>query len=126
MMENSRPSTDGSRGLGPTTQRVDIAKTMKALSLVLLVLLIAVHAELWFGNTGVRHVMHLEAQLRDQQHKNREAEQRNAQLTAEVTDLRDGLETVEEKARYELGMIRPNEILVRLPAAPLKASAPAY
>jgi cell division protein FtsB len=97
---------------------------MRVLSFTLIVLLCIVHSELWLGKNGVFHVMRLQAQLHDQQQKNQEAQQRNARLTAEVADLKNGLETVEEKARYELGMIRPNEILVRLPApAPSKANA---
>ena len=42
------------------------------------------------------------------------ARDRNSRVTAEVTDLRDGLEMVEEKARSELGMVRPDEILVQI------------
>lgn len=87
---------------------------MRLLTAVLIALLGLVHAELWFGKGGVPHVMRLQGQLRDQNKKNTAASAHNSQLAAEVADLRDGLETVEERARYELGMVKPNEIFVQL------------
>jgi cell division protein FtsB len=50
----------------------------------------------------------------EQKQKNEAARLRNDQLAAEVTDLRQGLEMVEEKARSELGMIKPDEILIQI------------
>ena len=87
---------------------------MRYVTLGLLVLLGLVHAELWFGNGGKPHAMNLQLQLSRQQSANDEARARNTRLEAEVRDLREGLEMVEEKARGELGMIRPNEILVQI------------
>jgi cell division protein FtsB len=58
--------------------------------------------------------MSLQSQLTDQQAANDAARARNARVLAEVSDLKEGLEMVEEKARTELGMVRPNEILVQL------------
>jgi len=80
----------------------------------LLVLIALVHAELWFGKGGVPRVMELEGKLAEQQARNDAARERNEQLTAEVSDLKEGLEMVEEKARYELGMVKPDEILVQI------------
>ncbi len=87
---------------------------MRILTLALLALLAFVHAELWFGKGGVPRVMELQTKLNAQQKENTAASTRNEQFKAEVTDLKDGLEMVEEKARYELGMIKPDEIYVQI------------
>ena len=60
--------------------------------------------------------MGLQKQLDAQRAANVQARDRNARLAAEVSDLRDGLEMVEEKARAELGMVRPDDILVQVAA----------
>jgi cell division protein FtsB len=73
-----------------------------------------VQAQLWFGNGGKPHAMNLELQLSRQLADNEAARARNARLEAEVRDLREGLEMVEEKARSELGMVKPDEILVQV------------
>ena len=72
-----------------------------------------VHAQLWFGNSGLPRVLDLQAQLDAQLATNDVAKHRNEQLAAEVSDLKEGLEMVEEKARYDLGMVKPDEILVQ-------------
>jgi cell division protein FtsB len=87
---------------------------MRFVTLALAVLLALVHAELWFGKAGVPRVMSLQAQLDAQRASNDASRLRNEQLGAEVRDLQEGLEMVEEKARFELGMVRPNEILVQV------------
>jgi len=86
---------------------------MRVVPVILLALIALVHAELWFGRSGVPRVMELQSQVADQQTRNDEARERNARLAAEVRDLQEGLEIIEEKARAELGMVRPNEILVQ-------------
>ena len=91
---------------------------MRFIGLVFLALLGFVHAELWFGKGGVPRMLELEAKLKAQQADNALARQRNSQLDAEVRDLKEGLEMVEERARYELGMVKPDEILVQIPAVP--------
>ena len=90
---------------------------MRYISLGLIVLLALVHAELWFGKGGVPRMMDLRFKLAEQQAENQAARARNAQLVAEVRDLKEGLEMVEEKARFELGMVKPDEILVQVTAA---------
>jgi len=85
---------------------------MRLLPLALAALLLTVHAELWFGKGGVPHEMALRGELTQQLADNAEARARNEQLAAEVADLREGTEMVEEKARRELGMVRPDELLV--------------
>lgn len=61
--------------------------------------------------------MELKARLNEQQASNAQARERNRQLAAEVRDLKEGLEMVEEKARFELGMIKPDEIFVQVTPA---------
>ena len=91
---------------------------MRFVTLALLALLALVHVELWFGKGGVPHVLELSGKLREQKAANEMARQRNAQMLAEVRDLKEGLEMVEEKARSELGMVRPDEILVQVTRKP--------
>jgi cell division protein FtsB len=85
---------------------------VRLLPLALASLLVLVQAELWFGKGGKPHEMALRSELKDQLAANAEARSRNEQLAAEVADLREGTEMVEEKARREMGMIRPDEMLV--------------
>jgi cell division protein FtsB len=84
------------------------------LSLGLLLLLAAVQASLWLGKSGMPYVMGLRSQLAEQQASNDARRERNARVAAEVSDLKEGLEMVEEKARGELGMVKADEILVQL------------
>ena len=90
---------------------------MRLLTTALAMLLLLVHAELWFGKSGLPRTLELGAKLREQVAANTTTRQRNEQLQAEVRDLRVGLEMVEEKARFELGMLKPDEILVQLNTA---------
>ena len=89
---------------------------MRAVTLALVVLIALVQAELWLGRGGVPKVLELQSRLDGQRAENDQARARNEQLTAEVSDLKEGLEMVEEKARSELGMLRPDEILVQVSA----------
>jgi cell division protein FtsB len=90
---------------------------MRWITLALAALLVLVHAELWFGKGGVPRMVELQRKLSAQQAANDTARRRNEQLSAEVSDLKEGLEMVEEKARFELGMIKPDEIFVQLSPA---------
>lgn len=87
---------------------------MRWATIALAALLLLVQAELWFGRSGLPYVMLLDKQLGEQRERNEAARTRNAQMSAEVSDLKEGLEMVEEKARAELGMVKPNEILVQV------------
>ena len=91
---------------------------MRIVTLILVALLALVHAELWFGQSGVRRVAELRGKLHEQRAVNAAAKLRNEQMTAEVRDLKEGLEMVEEKARFELGMVKPDEIYVQVAPAP--------
>jgi cell division protein FtsB len=88
--------------------------TVRWSTAALLALLALVQAQLWLGGGGKPHAMNLELQLNRQQAANDAARAHNARLQAEVRDLREGLEMVEEKARAELGMVKPDEILVQI------------
>ncbi len=89
---------------------------MRWATLVLAALLAVVQADLWFGKGNIPYVMGLRRQLEQQRAENTKARERNARTAAEVSDLKEGLEMVEEKARAELGMVRPDEILVQVTA----------
>ncbi|MDE2453455.1 MAG: septum formation initiator family protein [Burkholderiales bacterium] len=89
---------------------------MRWLTLALLACLALVQADLWFGRSSLPHGMLLRQQLAAVQADNDAARARNLRISAEVSDLKEGLEMVEEKARGELGMVKPNEILVQLTA----------
>ena len=87
---------------------------MRYVTLALIALIALVQAELWFGKGGVPRMMELRGKLAEQQATNTADRARNARTEAEVRDLKEGLEMVEEKARYELGMVKPDEILVQV------------
>ena len=91
---------------------------MRIVTLVLMVALVLTNAELWFGKGGLPRKLELETALQAQRADNDARRTRNAKLAAEVRDLKEGLEMVEEKARYELGMVKPDEILVQISAKP--------
>ncbi|MDD2844528.1 MAG: septum formation initiator family protein [Rhodoferax sp.] len=84
----------------------------RSVMLALIALLVILHAQLWMGRGSIPNVAQLQAQLKAQAQLNQQAVQANLQLAAEVRDLKEGLEMVEEKARMELGMIKVNEIYV--------------
>jgi cell division protein FtsB len=77
-------------------------------------LLAVVQAQLWLGRGSVSDVAQMQRKLDEQKANNAIAQQANERLAAEVRDLKEGLETVEEKARGELGMVKPNEIYVQI------------
>ncbi|MEO8117760.1 MAG: septum formation initiator family protein [Rhodoferax sp.] len=80
----------------------------------LIILLVILHAQLWFGRGSVPAVARMTEQLNTQNQQNQQALLANNQLAAEVRDLKEGLEMVEEKARMELGMVKANEIYVQV------------
>jgi cell division protein FtsB len=81
---------------------------------ILIALLVLFHAQLWVGRGSIPNVREMQHKLDDQAAKNAKAQSSNDQLAAEVRDLKEGLEMVEEKARSELGMVKPNEIFVQV------------
>ena len=90
---------------------------MRLITLALLALLLLIQYPLWLGKGGWLRVKDMEAQVQAVQQKTEALKARNAKLESEVRDLREGTGAVEERARYELGMIRQNEIFVQVVGA---------
>ena len=98
---------------------------MKWPTLVLVALIALLQSPLWLGKGGWLRVWDHERQLQAQREATQKLEQRNAALDAEVRDLKSGTEAIEERARYELGMIREGEVFVQVPqSAPAPSAAP--
>ncbi|MEN9770758.1 MAG: hypothetical protein RLZZ180_2388 [Pseudomonadota bacterium] len=85
----------------------------RTLTIVLLGLLLILQAQLWFGRGSIPDVSQMRVRLDEAKARNLSAQTENDRLAAEVRDLKEGLEIVEEKARGELGMVKPNEIFVQ-------------
>ena len=84
------------------------------LFLILLLLLAGLQYRLWVGNGSLAQVTDLTQQIADQRAENEILLERNRVLDAEVSELKKGMETVEERARHELGMVREGETLYQL------------
>jgi len=87
---------------------------LRYVALILLILLIALEVKLWAGEGGMRAVWRLEKQLAEQKAENLKLKQRNEKLAAEVEDLKSGKEAIEERARSELGLIKPGEVFYQV------------
>ena len=81
---------------------------------LLLALLVSFQAQLWLGRGSLPNVRNMQQKLEEQLQQNQQLQTQNERLGAEVGDLKEGLEIVEEKARMELGMVKPNEIFVQI------------
>ncbi len=88
--------------------------SVRLIPLLLLALLGVMHAQLWFSRGSVPNVAELQQKLDVQKAANVQAQLANDRLAAEVRDLKEGLEMVEEKARMELGMVRKGEVYVQI------------
>jgi len=93
---------------------------MRALGAVLGALLVLIQYPLWLGKGGWLRVWELDGHVAAEQAKNAKLEIRNAGLEAEVRDLKQGLEAIEERARYELGMIKRDEVFFHVVEETLK------
>jgi len=80
----------------------------------MLLLLIAIQYPLWLGKGGWLKVFEMERQLELQQAKNSLLSLRNAKLTGDVKDLKDGTRAIEERARVEHGMIKEGEFFIQI------------
>lgn len=107
---------------------------MRLIILCLAALLVLIQYPLWLGKGGWLRVWDLDRQVMAAQKKNEELKARNAKLNSEVKDLKEGTGAIEERARYELGMIKEDEIFVQIlpsngkdlsnaPTAPVPASS---
>ena len=87
---------------------------MKILAGILAALIVLIQYPLWLGKGGWVHAWRAEGTLAAQLDKNRRLELRNASLAAEVTDLKQGTDAIEARARYELGMVKKNEVFFQI------------
>ncbi len=95
---------------------------MKILTAILAAFILLIQYPLWLGKGGWLRAWHAEQDLSHEKAKNSRLESRNATLAAEVRDLKQGTEAIEERARYELGMTRGDEVFFQIvtpgPASP--------
>ena len=87
---------------------------MKSVIAILLTTLVVLQSQLWLGDRGMPSVRRLEAAVASQREDNARLEARNLRLAAEVHDLKEGLEAVEERARSDLGMIGRDETFYQI------------
>ena len=92
--------------------------------LLLLLLLVLLQYQLWFGVGSVPSAMRLKGQAEAQTTENAGLSKRNAALTAEVGDLKQGQAAIEERARAELGMVKKGESFYQIVQAPPPAQKP--
>lgn len=83
-------------------------------TLLLALLLALLQAQLWLGRGSIPMVLELESTLTGVQQENSQMELRIARARAELNDLKEGREMIEERARQGLGMVKPNEIFVQI------------
>jgi len=95
--------------------RLSMSKKAPYWLFVMLVLVLAgLQYRLWVGEGSLAQVTELKRQIADQQGENERLLERNRILEAEVLELKKGMETVEERARHELGMLKEGETLYQL------------
>lgn len=99
---------------------------MKWLTLALVGLVALIQYPLWLGKGGWLRVWDVDRQITAQRESNGRLKTRNSALEAEVRDLKQGSEAIEERARSELGMIRQDEIFFQLVDDPSRAAAKAH
>jgi cell division protein FtsB len=88
---------------------------MKILGGILVALIVAIQYPLWLGKGGWLRVWDVDRQVEAQGAKNERLEIRNSALAAEVKDLKQGSDAIEERARYELGMVKNDEVFFQVP-----------
>jgi cell division protein FtsB len=98
---------------------------MKVLAFTLAAFILLLQYPLWLGKGGWLRVWNIDRQVHAQKETNAMLQQRNSALDAEVRDLKQGFDAIEERARYELGMIKQDEIFFQVvPAAPPDGARP--
>ncbi len=95
---------------------------MRTLGIVFAALLLLIQYPLWLGKGGWLRVWELDRQVQSQNGVNQRLAARNHALQAELEDLRAGKQALEERARYELGMVKPGEIFVQINEASARRS----
>lgn len=94
---------------------------MRWLAVGLVVVIVLLQHPLWLGKGGWLRVWDVDRQLQQQKETNRQLEMRNAGLDAEVRDLKHGYDAIEERARFELGMVKQDEVFVQIPEQTIAA-----
>lgn len=97
---------------------------MKLLNLILVVLLCMLQYRLWFGDGNILEVRRLQLRRNDLLVETNKLRERNRELEADVQDLKEGLDAVEERARQDLGMIKTGEIFIQVIDADTKKQPP--
>jgi cell division protein FtsB len=102
---------------------------MKILAGILGALILLIQYPLWLGKGSWMRAWQVEQDFNKQKNSNIKLEARNAGLAAEVNDLKTGTEAIEERARYELGLVRSDEIFFQIEEknrgqSPISASKP--
>ncbi|MDX8378578.1 MAG: cell division protein FtsB [Gallionella sp.] len=87
---------------------------MKIVTLILFILLLLLQYPLWLGRGGWLRVWDLHHQVEKQRQTNQRTEARNALLNADVLDLKQGTEAIEERARNDLGMVKKDEVYIQI------------
>jgi cell division protein FtsB len=87
---------------------------MRAFAITLAALIVLLQYPLWLGKGGWLRVWEVDRQVDAQKTGNARLQVRNAALDAEVRDLKQGYDAIEERARYELGMVKPDEIFFQI------------
>jgi cell division protein FtsB len=83
---------------------------MRPIFIILIIALVVLQHKLWLGDGNVIQWIKLEKRLSDHQHENSKLAARNRALEADIKELKGGDQALEEQARYELGMIKENEV----------------
>lgn len=87
---------------------------MKWLTGLLVAMLVLLQYRLWFGDAGMREVLHMQQEVQAQKQENARLSERNRVLEAEVGDLKHGIAAIEERARNELGMVKKGETFYQI------------
>ncbi|TDV20790.1 cell division protein FtsB [Paraburkholderia caballeronis] len=96
---------------------------MRLVTVVLIVLLVLIQYPLWWGHGGWLRVHELQQQLAKQLQQNSDEKLRNERIAGEVQDLQNGTAAVEERARYEMGMVKDSEVFVQFVSPNAAAAA---
>jgi cell division protein FtsB len=97
---------------------------LRVLAVIFALLILALQYPIWLGKGGWLRVRELDRQVESQKKMNTGLAMRNAALDADVRDLKQGFEAIEERARSELGMIRNDEVFFQLPTPPRQNELP--
>ncbi|MBP6124042.1 MULTISPECIES: cell division protein FtsB [Providencia] len=87
---------------------------MGKLTLLLIAILAWLQYSLWLGKNGIHDYVKVKDDVAAQENVNSRLKMRNEQLFAEINDLNDGQDAIEERARSELGMVKPGESFYRM------------